>query len=264
MLIGVSMYVKMGKSLSYLLDFAEKLGYSSFELKLDELNLLRLLNQGEVRKIAPLLESFKLKYFIHAPYIDLNIASLNRDIAEASEKIIRETIEAANTLNINLVTFHFGEYSRDYPLEWKEKAEKEAIRRVRRLNLFAQELGVQLSVENSHKTSDYTFTGYPEEIREVIRGTGCKFTLDVGHANTFGNPLTYFRTFKSEIVNIHVHDNNGENDEHLLIGEGNIDFKSLFKEIKECSYSGPLIVELHKLGDIVKCKKLLNFFFTIS
>ncbi|MEJ2306651.1 MAG: TIM barrel protein [candidate division WOR-3 bacterium] len=31
---------------------------------------------------------------------------------------------------------------------------------------------------------------------------------------------------------VHLHDNNGENDDHLPVGKGNIDFESFFDSIK--------------------------------
>jgi sugar phosphate isomerase/epimerase len=46
------------------------------------------------------------------------------------------------------------------------------------------------------------------------------------------------------IVNVHLHDNNGVKDEHLPIGEGNIDFSNMFNKMKNWR-NKPLIIECH-------------------
>ena len=39
-------------------------------------------------------------------------------------------------------------------------------------------------------------------------------------------------TFGKRIKNIHIHDNNGDKDEHLTIGTGSIDFCKVLKKLK--------------------------------
>ena len=92
-----------------------------------------------------------------------------------------------------------------------------------------------------------------------VKGLGIVF--DVGHANVAGyNPSRYFKKVKNFVINMHIHDNNGKSDQHNLIGKGNIDFKTLFRECKKSNYYGPFILELFPKRNVLKGKeKVLNF-----
>jgi sugar phosphate isomerase/epimerase len=78
-------------------------------------------------------------------------------------------------------------------------------------------------------------------------------TLDTGHANTIGSPVNFYDRVRDKVWNIHMHDNSGEKDDHLPLGEGNIDFKAFMKRLKETNYNGYLSVELDiNWGDMKK------------
>ena len=60
-----------------------------------------------------------------------------------------------------------------------------------------------------------------------LKGLG--IALDVGHANTCGS-LNAFLTCP-EIIDVHLHDNKGMRDDHLAIGQGNVDFGPVLEMI---------------------------------
>jgi sugar phosphate isomerase/epimerase len=72
--------------------------------------------------------------------------------------------------------------------------------------------------------------------------------LDIGHHHVFGKkPLKeWVETLGKKIMELHLHDNNGEEDTHLAIGKGNADFASLFQLIKENGLSPIITLEPHE------------------
>ena len=58
------------------------------------------------------------------------------------------------------------------------------------------------------------------------------FVLDIGHANTVGNLPEFLDKDSYHISHFHLHDNSGVTDEHLPIGEGNVDMNLLIPELR--------------------------------
>ena len=72
-----------------------------------------------------------------------------------------------------------------------------------------------------------------------IEGIG--LTFDFGHANTVGKVPEFLREVGSA-NHIHIHDNHGVLDEHLVLGSGNIDWKAVGKGIA-AKYNGVAVIE---------------------
>ena len=64
-------------------------------------------------------------------------------------------------------------------------------------------------------------------------------TFDVNHANLHEDVLYAVSACDGLIRHIHVSDNHGHREEHLVPGEGIIDLKAVIKKIYETDYCGP-------------------------
>jgi sugar phosphate isomerase/epimerase len=87
-------------------------------------------------------------------------------------------------------------------------------------------------------------------------------TLDVGHANLLGAEAIeeFITTINDKIFLIHIHDNEGKRDQHLVIGEGTIDFPRLFSLLLQGNIKVPCSLESHSLEDLVRSKQNLERF----
>lgn len=231
MILGVADYPSLEGSLEDFLDFASKLKVRVLELKLDRLELLLFLSKTDkVLEIKNLSNSYDFKYFVHAPNIDINLASVNPLLRRASNKIILKAVIFAAELDAELLVSHVGRLSRDYARKLVRKAMKNATDSLRKINQLSNDLGIIFTIENDHKSNDYVLAGYPEQINFLIENVGCKLTFDIGHANTIGKIEDFTKLLDKFIVNVHLHDNNGREDEHLPIGKGSIDFMGVLKK----------------------------------
>lgn len=67
---------------------------------------------------------------------------------------------------------------------------------------------------------------------------------DCGHANMFGNRMGEMEKRKSRLIATHLHDNNGQADQHKPVFTESIDFEALAKLIATSSYKNPPSFEL--------------------
>lgn len=58
-----------------------------------------------------------------------------------------------------------------------------------------------------------------------------KACFDLGHAHAYGNEKEVFEKLKDKIACTHLHDNFGK-DDHLILGEGEIEFKEILDKLK--------------------------------
>ena len=89
----------------------------------------------------------------------------------------------------------------------------------------------------------------PKETLAVVQRAGRKnlgVCLDSGHVNVGGTvkPADAIREVGSLLWTLHLHDNNGDGDFHLVPGRGSIDWKSVVEALEDVSYSGVLNLEL--------------------
>ena len=194
-------------------------------------------------EIVNLIQKFRHKAIAHTAYwIDLcSDYGYVRDawILEATREI-----RTAKEIGIDLVNFHanlngmfYGE-KRRIPLD-------NLVRSLREIVKYAEKSSVKVMLENIplsngiHKVS---------EIKYIVDNVPSLFVhLDIPHAFTSGgmeSVIEYINTFREKIIHIHWHDNHGNGDEHLPIGEGLIDHEKAVKELKNIHYDRTITLEV--------------------
>ena len=85
------------------------------------------------------------------------------------------------------------------------------------------------------------------ELVEQIDSPRLGLTLDIGHLHCLGEPIeeTIFR-WSNRLVNIHIEDMCAGVHEHLMFGEGEIDFPPVLAALQKVGYAGGLHVELSR------------------
>jgi sugar phosphate isomerase/epimerase len=159
------------------------------------------------------LSSFSLHYTIHAPSRGVNIASLLEPIRRASVEVTGQCFEVAADVGASVI-IHPGYFAWE---EERPRAELQLRRSIHDLTHMAEDLGIRFFIENMGNWN-YFFLRCPDELA-LLDGAG--FALDVGHAH-LNHCLPAF--LARPIQHIHLHDNNGDEDTHMAIGAGTIDF----------------------------------------
>ncbi len=73
-------------------------------------------------------------------------------------------------------------------------------------------------------------------------------TLDVGHTHCLrdGSAADHIRQWRDVLWNVHIEDIRRGIHEHLMFGEGDMDFTPIFEALREMDYVGPVHVELSR------------------
>ncbi len=226
----------------------------------EHFELWELLSEGEDRLeiIEGALrrggDSFGIKFQVHAPLSDVNIGSVHEPMREAALAEIRKTISSCNRLGIELMTLHPG-FVQGIAFLDRSKAFERTRKSVLELERFADENSVKIAFENMPAHINATCTT-PDEMLRVLDGTQIGLCFDLGHANTTRN-VDEFLPLVNRFINVHLHNNGGQWDEHKVIDDGTADVAKVVSVLKE-SYRGNLIIESTDLETAIVSRSKLE------
>jgi sugar phosphate isomerase/epimerase len=205
-----------------------------------------------VGKLKSLQKEAGLDYSIHAPFLLVDLAHPHPKIRTLSRDLVRQAIDMAAELKAFPLTVHPGQFAyesllpkeqafTDYRIATEEYLEH-AMKSLLELSAYARTRGVKLCVENLVSGVGATH----ERVRWLLSEVdSLGFTLDIGHAHITGGLEAYQGL---DPIHFHLHDNDGKEDDHLPLGEGNLDIISVLKRLKKSR--GKLILELYSLEAI--------------
>lgn len=204
--------------------------------------------------------AYNLKFSVHSPFSDINIASPSKPALRTVFKRLEKSLACANELDAYLWVFHPGlktGISMFYPhKDWLQN-----LKSIKLLLKIAENYGVKIAMENVPEPYPFLmksvehFKRFYEEINENIG-----LVLDVGHANINGQIEQFLTTFSDKIVHVHAHDNYGRDDQHLGVGYGTVDWNKTAELLKGISYKETVIVESveHVQESLNKLKQLFD------
>ena len=254
--IGLSMLYCLSEPFNKMVERLRKVETSYIEI-VDE--GLHTLDKRRVQILNDLASSCNLRYTVHAPFADINIASPSQHMLKAMLKRLEKSIMLSRELDAYVWVFHPGlktGISMFYPgKDWVQNRKTTQL-----LYKTAADYGVKIAIENVPEPYPFImksvehFKKFYEEINEDIG-----LALDIGHANINRQIELFLETFPDKIVHIHAHDNNGKEDQHLGIGYGTINWEKIAELLKEVSYNKTVIVESieHVNDSVQKLKRLL-------
>lgn len=216
-------------------------GVESIEFSVSEnLDILPQMLQ-EYEKRLENLECREL--MIHGPFLDLNPMAFDSLVAEATRTRYEQAYEAARALGAKKIVYHTGFVPSVYYLEgWAER-----MIDFYRCFLEDKPSDIQILMEN-------VLDPFPQPIAEIAENIvhpAFGICLDVGHANCYSDiPLQEWLEVQSPYIrHLHIHDNHGDRDAHLALGDGVIPFEKLMPWIKNRM---DVTVECNSMEDCLK------------
>ncbi len=91
---------------------------------------------------------------------------------------------------------------------------------------------------------------HPKNIVELVKAVNSPYVgwcYDTGHAHFYGIDPPILRELDVMPLSLHIQDTHGPGygDEHLMPGDGNIDWKEFLEILHEVGYAGELVLEAH-------------------
>ncbi|MEM3356749.1 MAG: sugar phosphate isomerase/epimerase family protein [Candidatus Bathyarchaeia archaeon] len=218
------------------------------------------LDKRKVSILRDLGKSYSINYSVHAPFADINIASPSNFMLKAMLRRLKKSIVHASGLNACMWVFHPGlktGISMFYPnMDWVQNCKT-----AKHLSQIASDYGVKIAIENVPEPYPFLMKSVEEFAKfygEVDEDVG--LALDVGHANLNGQIELFLKSFADKVVHMHVHDNDGTDDQHLGIGYGTINWEKFANLLKKTSFDGAVVIESveHVAESVQKIKQLLG------
>ncbi len=182
----------------------------------------------------------------------ISLCISDNNIRLNSLREIERHIEAAGSLGIPIVVMHSG-------IENDTESEiNYLIESLIYLNEIARRNEVMIAIEN-HTTKFVTIKLLIELISKVDSDL-LGICLDIGHSNIFSNYISDLNEARRYLFSLHLHDNNGEEDEHLMPFEGSIDFDYIIGFLRTSKFQGVVTLELNgeNITDNTEFKKFLK------
>lgn len=225
-----------------------------------EFKLWEILSEGEDRLelvregVRYGMESLGMRFQAHAPLSDVNIGSVHEPMRLAAVNEVKETIMMCHMLDIPLVTVHPG-FVQGIAFLNRSTAFEMTKLSVREIASFARAQSVEVVVENLPANINGTCT-HASELLEVVEESGLRICFDMGHANTAGE-LDEFLKLVDRFGNVHLHNNEGQWDQHNRVDDGSADLAKVVSVLKH-SYKGNIIIEATDLVSGTESKKVLE------
>lgn len=173
--------------------------------------------------------------WVHAPYAQTILYDANIEISAIMIGALKSAILIAKELNaVSLVVHPFN-------IKFPEDVDKGAsldqlVYSFRILTEYAKGQGVHIAVENIDEP--YSTNILPILFEEI---SDLRFCFDTGHAFKWQTYNNYLPQYADRIVALHIHDNHGKTDEHLIPGDGIIDYTPMLEALEtneHCKYLG--------------------------
>lgn len=237
------------------IDLLAKLGYQGVAITVDhqwlnpfgrdfdhQLETIRQhLNQHQLRNVVETGARYLLDSNVkHEPTL------LSQGLENRQRRIdyLKSCIDIAVELNSDCVSLWSGRQPHQIDASTAMDRLTESLAPVIR---YAEQNKVTIGFEPEPGMFIDTMAAY-QHLLQRIESPNFQLTLDVGHLFCQGElPLVDFVShWRDRIVNVHIEDMNPGVHEHLMFGEGQINFAPLLEMFRKIEYAGGVYVELSR------------------
>jgi L-ribulose-5-phosphate 3-epimerase len=231
------------------------MGYRSVALTLDHglLNPYALDYYDQLRNVRDELMGFELRSvvetgarFLLDPYVkhEPTLVSESEERREVRIEFLRRAIDAAAILGSDCVSLWSGVQRDDASDEVVLERLAEGLRI---LLDYAGERDVVLAFEPEPGMFVDSCSRFAR-LLQWVEAPQLQMTMDIGHLYCQGElPIAdYIARWAPRIANMHIEDMRAGVHEHLMFGEGEMDFPPIIEAIGACGYRGGVHVELSR------------------
>jgi sugar phosphate isomerase/epimerase len=203
---------------------------------------------ADYTNIAERLHKHGLNITLHAPFLDLSPGSPEPAVRSITRHRFEQMLGLVPIFKPKTVVCHTGyDWKRYWPMTetWLENS----------LEIWSW-LGANVQAQGGQLVLENVYEHDPEVMRIIIERLepqNVGFCLDIGHQAVFARCSLeqWIDVLGPFLRQVHLHDNCGDRDDHLALGNGNINFSKLFKLLSSRINERPIItLEPHKEQDL--------------
>lgn len=239
------------------LAYAKEAGFDFVEISIDETDdrQARLdWTDAEIYYLRDLCEQLDmpLQSMCLSAHRKYPFGSMDEGIRDRAFEIMEKAIVLAYKLGIRCIQMA------GYDVYYEEQSEQTHLRFIdgmKRATKMAERAGIMLGVEIMDTPYLNSISKF-EVLKREIPSPYFMAYPDVGNISGWNHDVcTELKLGRDHIVQIHLKDTLRVDGEYkgqfrdLVIGEGQVDFESIFKTLKEIDYAAPFVIEMWAQGD---------------
>ncbi len=178
---------------------------------------------------------------MHGAFLDVTIHSDDPRIKEVSMLRVRQSMETAKRMGVKGVVFHTGRLAgfrvSNYLRNWCDRNAAFFT------EIAAEYPDQQIYMEYMFDEAPDILAGLAERMKDIENFGIC---LDYAHAMLSKCPGDeWVRTLAPYIRHMHINDNDLENDLHLPVGDGRLDWQEFDRLVRKYRIEAPVLVEVN-------------------
>jgi sugar phosphate isomerase/epimerase len=169
---------------------------------------------------------------VHLPFSDANELWTDSLGTEELMKVYSKAINDCCEHGIPTAVMHITRGYEPPPMTRK------GMDRVKMLVELAEKSNVNIALEHLRRPE------YLEFLLSGVDSARLGFCYDSGHEHCYTKGEDFLPQYGSRLMVLHLHDNDGSDDQHLVPGEGKIDWPSVAGKLKAARYTDALTFEV--------------------
>jgi sugar phosphate isomerase/epimerase len=201
---------------------------------------LKEFNAKTIKDFAKILSAFP-SHTIHAPFMDVWPGAVDEDIRRLGLEQMQKIMEIATAWKSLLVVMHFN-YD---PIYYRQQFQQWLNRAAQFYQILLQERdGPFIALENIAEPTPYIAL----QLMKIIDRPRLIHCFDFGHHHVFARiPFEEWLFYLDPgcHIHFHFHDNYGQFDDHLALGQGNINWPAAKAAISKLDCPFSIALEPH-------------------
>jgi sugar phosphate isomerase/epimerase len=184
--------------------------------------------------------------YIHLEQFDgpaFDLSSPDADVRKTSMELARAEADFARRLGCRNVIVHpVGPGHTEH-----DAGRSDALRRsAEKLVRIAERADVRFLVENMPPPMFGRDAKFLRDMADALESDHLGLAYDSGHATLAGRPVEIIHDMGPRLWGVHLHDNNGREDDHMLPGMGVVPFEDVARALAEVEFAGVFMLEIYR------------------
>jgi sugar phosphate isomerase/epimerase len=198
-------------------------------------------------RMARAFHQARRRLTLHGPFQDLLPGALDEIILSSSRRRLRQAFRLLPVFKPVTIVCHLGYDAKLYLWDRQNWLARSAAT-WQEFTALAAAHRVTVMIENVYETDPDLFL----ELITLVQAPNLQVCLDVGHLHAFGGGDFdhWLHTLWPVIGQLHLHDNRGENDAHLALGQGTVPLEMVLHFLASRDRQPLVTLEPHQEGSL--------------
>lgn len=213
------------------------------------------LKRKDIKFFRRVIEKSGLEVTVHATFYDINLSTINSYLRKANLQCYKTYLNLAQQINAHTMVLHGGYMHYDMAgiKALRTMAKNNLIENLRILGDHAARKDIYIALENSPPNRYHLMVKDWQSHTHILKTVNhpqVKAILDIAHAHLHQLDIAhYYQKIKNYLVELHVHNNDGQSDLHTAIDEGTINYQKFFKQN---IIHVPVIMEIRNISEAIQ------------